>query len=138
MYRTISRASGITGTADRCLQNLFKAVGILAVLSLFALVLGPVATGQSIGVSPAHSHVFLTSEAATAHNHANDEASEVESEVVNVGSQSADSAPGTIHLNTVTLSSDIARLVTTFHTGRPDPEYTDPYSVLPDLPPRLS
>lgn len=138
MYRTNWSASQIYGGNNRSLNSLLLVTGVFAVLSLFALVAGPVLTGRSIGASPSHSHVFLTSEAATGHSHANESASALESEVVNLGSQSADSAPGSVHLLGVTQSSDSVRLTTSIHAAAPDPDYSDPFSTAPELPPRLT
>lgn len=127
----------VNGPALR-LNTLIVALRVLAVLSLIAMVVGPSLSGEAIGLSPVHSHVFLTDAAATDHSHTASDGGALESEVVNTGSHSADSVTGVVHLHDATTVLDAASLMTTSRLFGSELEYSDPYSTAPVPPPRLS
>lgn len=127
----------VANGSARQLNNLFAGLRVLAVLSLFAMVVGPSLTGDA-GFSPVHSHVFLTDAAAMEHSHAGSDDSALESDVVNTGSHSADSVAGVVYLHDAITALDAASLMTTTLLLGFEFEYSDPYSTAPVPPPRIS
>ncbi len=111
---------------------------VLAVISLFAMVVAPSISLDSAGASPTHSHIFLTHEAAAHHSHSNEHDHGVESGVVNLGGHTADSASHTVHVHAGALSTDLVRLVTNEYAAAEEPLYSAPVTAVPGQPPRVS
>lgn len=118
------------------MSGYLAAIAVLVALSLLVTVSGTSLIGDSTGVAPYHSHVFLTDEAAINHSHSADDQAVYESEVVSLGSQSTDSAPGSLHLVAADLTIAAVSLTTTFQVPAADPGYLSPLSPTPEQPPQ--
>ncbi len=132
----MNRICHIAVDSARLRERVFSATAILAVLSLLMVSAGPAISEDVHSLSPTHSHVFLTPEAAANHSHAAD--GESEHDVVNTGSHYSDSAQSAVHSGASGASFGAVKLTTTSLLQVAETDRSDPFSAVPDQPPRLS
>lgn len=110
-------------------------MAVLAVLSVFAMVVGPARAGFAVGSSPSHSHVFLTAEAAASHSHVD---GENEDGVVNLSDNTASSATAHVSLSGVEGSFEELALIDIALMPSADSLYSEPVPRALEEPPQFS
>ena len=105
---------------------------VLALTAALLMITGPSLTGQS-ALSPSHSHVFLSVEAAASHAH--DGADPAGADVISLVSLSADSTFGAVQAPSPE-PEQIAQLISSAIEGLPTSSYADPVPQALEEPPR--
>ena len=109
----------------------------LALLAMFAMVVGPSASGAFVESSPFHSHVYLSAKAAQMHGISTTGHGD-SSDVVSTTDHSGVSSAATVHIVTPGSESFAVRLSTFVQRPITESEYSDPLLRPPDQPPQYS
>ena len=107
----------------------------LAVLAIFAMVVGPAGASLAVESSPSHSHVFLTAEAAASHSHAD---GEEEFGVVILSDHTASSTTTHVSLSGAETSFEGVALTDIALASAGDFIYSEPVPRALEEPPQLS